>query len=189
MSSNEIIERLIVDASTDPLNPGKNLAIAIEYEKLGQTASAVSFYLRAAEYGYYTDQLIAYASLLRISLCIEGQKNRQMTVSNVLLQAISYMPNRPEAYLLLSRFYERSAIWQESYTFAVLGSAYIDQTEELPVDVSYPGAYSLLFQRGVAAWWIGRQNESYVIMTSLDELSDLNPEYVAAVKANLERMR
>ena len=43
------IENLIVNLSTDPYNPVLNFDCAVEYERLNQTASAVSFYLRCAE--------------------------------------------------------------------------------------------------------------------------------------------
>ncbi len=188
MSSNEVIERLIVDASTDPLNPAKNLAIAVEYEKLGQTASAVGFYLRAAEYGYKIDGMVAYAALLRVSICIEGQKDRGLTVSNVLLQAIAYMPQRPEAYLLISKFYEKSGNWQESYTFAVMGQLYSRVIWELPIDVGYPGYWALEFQQAVAAWWIGRKGESLGLLRKLSDNRFVNEEYAAAVLDNLSRL-
>ena len=188
MSSNEIIEQLVVDASMDPLNPEKNLNIAIEYEKLGQTASAVGFYLRAAEYGYKSDPMVAYSALLRISICIEGQKNRSLTVSNVLLQAIAYMPSRPEAYLLLSKFHEKSGNWQESYTFAVLGLGWTRQLFELPVDVGYPGYYALEFQQAVSAWWVGRKDESLKMLQELFENRFVNKEYAEAVASNLARL-
>lgn len=188
MSSNEIIEQLIVDASTDPLNPEKNLAIAVEYEKLGQTASAVGFYLRAAEYGYNNNGMVTYAALLRVSICIEGQKDRGLTVSNVLLQAIAYAPDRPEAYLLMSKFYEKSGAWQESYTFAAMGLMYYRVIWELPVDVGYPGSYALEFQKAVAAWWIGRRNESLELLRELSTDKYVNEEYAAAIASNLERL-
>lgn len=188
MSSNEIIEQLIVDASTDPLNPEKNLAIAVEYEKLGQTASAVGFYLRAAEYGYKDEPMVTYAALLRVSICIEGQKDRNLTVSNVILQAIAYMPDRPEAYLLMSKFYERSGQWQESYTYAVLGCGWTRQLWELPIDVGYPGSWALEFQQAVAAWWIGRKDESLQTLRDLSNDRFVNAEYMQAITNNLERL-
>jgi hypothetical protein len=188
MSSNEIIERLVVDASTDPLNPEKNLAIAFEYEKLGQTASAVGFYLRAAEYGYDNDGMVTYAALLRVSICIEGQKDRGLTVSNVLLQAIAYAPNRPEAYLLMSKFYEKSGAWQESYTFAAMGLMYYRTIWELPIDVGYPGAYALEFQQAIAAWWVGRRDESLELLRELSDNRFVNEEYATAIADNLARL-
>lgn len=188
MSSNEIIERLIVEASTDPLDPEKNLAIAVEYEKLGQTASAVGFYLRAAEYGYKSDPDVTYAALLRVSICIEGQKDRNLTVSNVILQAIAYMPGRPEAYLLMSKFYERSNAWQESYTFAVMGLGFTRQLFDLPVDVGYAGGFALEFQQAIAAWWIGRKDESLRMLRNLSQDKFVSAEYADAIASNLARL-
>jgi hypothetical protein len=186
MSSNEIIERLVVDASTDPLNPEKNFAVAVEYEKLNQTASAVGFYLRAAEYGYESHPSIAYASLLRISICIEGQKDRNWSVSNVILQAIAYLPARPEAYFLMSRFYERSTQWQECYAFACMGLMFSNQEFlPLPTFVDYEGEYCLLFEKAVSAWWIGRKDESLKILNELKDREDISMTYKVAIMRNL----
>lgn len=186
MSSNEIIERLVVDASTDPLNPEKNFAVAVEYEKLNQTASAVGFYLRAAEYGVDSHPLIVYASLLRISICIEGQKDRNWSVSNVILQAIAYLPARPEAYFLMSRFHERSTNWQECYAFACMGLMFSNQELiDLPTYVDYEGEYCLLFEKAVSSWWIGRNNESVQLLTELSNRDDISMTYKVAVMRNL----
>jgi hypothetical protein len=190
MSSNEIIEKLIVDASNDALNPTKNFEIALEYEKLGQTASAVGFYLRAAEYGYKADHLVTYTSLLKISICIEGQKDRKHTVSNVILQAMAYLPERPEAYFLLSKFYEKDAAWQECYTYATLGlQALKNPLINLPVVLGeYHGDYSLEFQAAISAWWIGRKEESIERLTKLSGRGDLSYTYKVAVDDNLKKL-
>jgi hypothetical protein len=191
MSSNDVIERLIVDASEDPLNSSKNLAIAVEYEKLGQSASAVGFYLRAAEYGHDGDSLVAYSSLLRVSICIDGQKNRDLTVTNVILQAMAYLPDRPEAYFLMSRFYEKKGSWQEAYTFAILGQKVlgVQSLQNLPVSIDgYDGSYVLAFQRAISAWWIGRAEESLVILRWLAEQNDLTILYRSAVEDNIKRI-
>ena len=188
MSSNEIIERLIVELSTDSLNPVLNFKAAVEYEKLHQTASAVGLYLRAVEYGYESEPLIAYASLLRISICMDGQKDRNWTVSNTILQAISFLPGRPEAYFLMSKFYEQAKQWQESYTFAQLGLLYSEQAMlPLPVDVSYIGTNGLLFQKAVSGWWIGRNNESFQLLNYL-VTQPLPQEYKSAVVGNLQNV-
>lgn len=190
MSSNEIIEKLVVDASSDPLNPVKNFNIALEYEKLGQTASAVGFYLRAAEYGYKDEPLITYMSLLKISVCIEGQKDRKHTVSNVILQALAYLPSRPEAYFFLSKFFEKDQNWQECYTYATLG---LETTKHpltpIPIIIGeYHGWYSLEFQAAISAWWIGRKDESFTRLNCLNERSDLSSVYKLAVENNLKNL-
>ena len=189
MSSNEIIERLVVEASKDPLSPVMNFNIAVEYEKLNQTASAVGFYLRAAEYGHDTHPLIVYASLLRISICMEGQKDRNHTVSNTILQAVAYLPERPEAYFLMSQFSERYANWQEAYTFSCIGEMYANQRlENLPVEVGYIGVLGFTFQKTVSAWWLGRRDESMNGTLLLAARSDLPPKYREAVHSNLDKL-
>lgn len=189
MSSNESIERLVVEVSTSPLDPLLNFSAAVEYEKLNQTASAVGLYLRAVEYGYEEYPLVAYASLLRISLCMETQRDRNWTVSNTILQAISFLPARPEAYFLMSKFYEKSQQWQECYTFSSLGLLYSEQTMfSLPLDVTYIGHNGLLFQKAVSAWWIGRKNESVEIFEYLLTIEDLPQEYKKSVVDNLQRI-
>lgn len=184
------IEELVVKLSNDPFNPQINFACALEYEKLNQTASAISFYLRTAEYGYDTHHNFVYASLLKMANCFESQRDRQWTVSNALLQAISYMPQRPEAWFLFSRFHEKSGNWQESYSFADTGLIYADMNHPmLPSNVGYPGKYSLLFQKYVAAWWIGKKEESVNGLTELLDKYDMTQEFVDACINNLERIR
>jgi hypothetical protein len=181
------IEKLIEDASHDMFNPVLNFEIAKKYEELEQTASAVSFYLRAAEYGHDTHPTIVYASLLKIARCFEDQANREHSVSNALLQAIQYMPARPEGYFLLSRFYERSQKWQECYTFAEMGMMYTTRLDQLPADVEYPGAFVLLFEKGVSAWWLGRKEESLEIFYDLLE-QDIPDHYRSTIEYNIDRI-
>lgn len=181
------IENLVIKVSEDPFDPSVNFALALEYEHLNQTASAVSFYLRAAEYGFDTHPLIVYASLLRVSVCIEDQKDRNWTVSNAILQAIGYLPARPEAHFLMSRFHEKSGNWQESYASARLGRVFTKHNlQELPADVGYRGEYSLIFQQAVAAWWIGRRDESADLMRWLIAQNDLPDYYREAVIRNMK---
>lgn len=177
------IEELITSLAFDPSNPELNLKTALEYEALGQIAAAISFYLRTAEYGYKTHTELTYTSLLRMSLCFESQNNRNLTVSNALLQAIAYQPERPEAYFLMSKFHEGLKNWQECYTFASVGLTKIG-SPALPVGVGYHGEYCLQFEKAVSAWWIGRKEESRGIFTRL-KAGYLSPEYLDAVKKNL----
>jgi tetratricopeptide (TPR) repeat protein len=188
MNLNKEIEQLVIVLSEDPYCPEKNLNVAIEYEKLGQTASAVSFYLRAAEYGYRTHMDLTYAALIKVASCIDRQTGRGLTVSNSLLQAVEYLPSRPEAYWALSVFYERAGQWQESYTFASLALMHNRQVFELPVDTGYVDWYSAVFQQAVAAWWIGRKLESLAALRELaadDRCPDI---YRNASKDNLDRL-
>ena len=169
-----LIESLIVSLSRDPFNPELNFQAAAEYEKLRQTASAVSFYLRTAEYGYESHPDLVYLSLLKLATCFNNQNDRLATVSNALLQAVAYQPQKAEGYFLLSEFHERQKNWQECYTFAAIG---------LSLD---PEDYRLQFEKAVSGWWIGRAKESKELFQSLLKRKDLAPQYKKAIELNLD---
>jgi hypothetical protein len=180
------IEQLVIELSKDPFNPVLNFDVAVEYEKQNQTASAVSFYLRTAEYGHESHPTLVYASLLKVAHCFDDQNDRQATVTNCLLQAVAYLPYRPEGYFLLAQFHERLGQWQECYTWACIGLHH-QLNSPLPVHVGYEGQYVLQFEKAVSAWWIGRKDESIEIFNKLDAMY-LEPGYRQAVKNNIERI-
>ena len=182
------IESLVFELSKDPFNPVLNFNVAVEYERLQQTASAVSFYLRTAEYGYTTHPLYVYSSLLRMAHCFEDQRGREHTVRNSIQQAISYLPTRREAYFLLANVNEKAGKWQETYTYASIGLSLLEQ-EPLPVDVKYYGEYCLEFEKAISAWWIGRKDESIEILKSLNSrIEQLRPEYRSSILNNLKNL-
>jgi len=182
-----LIESLIVDLSHDPFNAKLNFRAAVEYQHLNQTASAVSFYLRTAEYGKDTHPSLAYASLLKLAECFEHQNDRLHTVSNALLQAIAYLPYRPEGYFLMARYHERQQNWQECYTWAQIGLyESMLPINPLDVDVEYV-EYGLAFEKAVSGWWVGRKDESILLFNQLLE-KDLTPKYRQAVESNLARI-
>jgi len=83
-----------------PNDPSINFMLGITYYSIGQTAAAVSFYIRTAE--RTLDDSLKYESLIRASLCFESQGSRSLSVRGLLQHAISIMPKRPEAYYFLS---------------------------------------------------------------------------------------
>ena len=182
------LPNLVYRLSQKPDNYLLNFEVAKRYWELGHTPAAVSFFLRCAEYGESDPKAkdYVYSSLLAISKCYENQLNRDYSVTNALLQAIAFDDTRPEAYWLLSVYYEHKGQWQESYTFALLGDAWEWEVEPLPIDVGYR-YYSCKFQQAVAAYWIGRKDESIRIFTDLTYI-DLEDNYASAVKSNLEKL-
>lgn len=185
---NKTIEDLVVKLSHSPFDPELNFACAVEYQKLNQTASAVSFYLRAAEFGVDTHKEVVYTSLLKIAECFKDQKDRQWNVTNYLLHAVSYLPERPEAYFLMSQYYERENQWQECYTWSQMGISAKHNLIKLPADVGYYGFYCLEFQKAISGWWIGRKDESKILLQKLDKYENILPLYKNIVKSNLERI-
>ena len=143
-----------------------NFDLGREYEIIGQTGAAISFYLRTAERSQ-TD-LEQYEALLRMALCFERQKTRDDTEKVILQKAISLLTQRPEAYFLLSRLHEVKKEWHDAYTVAGIGLDACDfDLPPLSTDVQYPGYYGLLFEKGVAAWWVGQTEQAREIMHDL----------------------
>lgn len=163
-----------------------NYQVALEYEALGQTAAAISFFLRASE--RTSDDLLAYECLLKVALMFRDQGNRDYTVQGILKNAIAFQPTRPEAYYLLARELEYKKDFLTSYMYACQGLAAAATTKtKLRSDVHYKGEHLLIFQRAVAAWWAGRPQESRKLFQDLSEyyIDHLDATHYAAVERNL----
>ena len=180
------LSKLIEELSSNTANVELNFKIATEYERLEQYASAISFYLKVAEFGG-DDSLYVYTALLKASQCFAKQDNREHTVVNLLMQAAAYISYRPEAFFLLSQHYEKKQRWQECYTMAKLGRLVWGDYEPLPADVGYHNFYVTIFQQAISAWWIGRKDESKQLLIQLTSMN-LAPEYKQAVENNLKNM-
>ena len=167
----------------NPDDPEINFNLAREYDAIGQTGAALSFYLRCAERS--TDILLQYRAILHCALCFERQRCRDGTEKTLLQKAIALMPRRPEAYFLLSRLHEILKEWQECYTMACVGIELFDPEESYIEQVEYPGHFALLFQKGVAAWWVGHLEEAKEIMEDLKFHYALTDSYAQATNNNL----
>jgi len=171
----------------DNNNADINFALGQEYESIGQTGAAISFYLRTAERS--KNDLQQYHALIRMALCFEKQKTRDDTESVILQKAIVLLPKRPEAYFLLARLYEWQKRWAESYFVAGVGCASADfDLDTLASDVQYPGEYGLVFQKAVALWWVGNCDESRELMYHLKVSYDMDDLHRQAVENNLKNL-
>ncbi len=182
------VKELALKLAENPFDVNTNFNLANAYEEQLQHASAAGFYLRAAEYGYKTHPLITYTSLLKMAMCWGSQGDRNKTVYNNIMQAIAYLPNRPEAYFLLSRIKERNKEYQECFTYAELGLLFATNAynQPLPGYVEYNGTYCLLFEKAVAGWWIGRRDESKTLFQHLLDDHVMTEEYVNGCLNNLK---
>lgn len=172
----------------DPFNQEVNFDLGLLYDEAGHNAGAASFYIRAAEFGRDQDTLLVYESLLRLSAVLDRQRHRMFSARGSLLRAIALKPKRPEAYFLLSRFYERLPEYEDAYFIACMGLAHAEfDGEPLRTDVQYPGSYGLLFEKSVAAWWIGLKDESLDGFRALNRV-ELDPQHRQAVENNLRQM-
>ncbi len=177
----------LINLINDPKNPTNNFILGKLYEEQGQWSSAVSYYLRAAE--FKRESLLAYESLLRINIMLEKQGNRFSSCKAALLRAISLYPKRPEAYFLLAKVYEYTKEWHDCYAISCVGeSIEFEEKESLNMSVGYPGKYFFTFQRAVSAWWIALFDESIGLFRQLAKKVDVLPMYSQAIKNNLNNL-
>jgi len=175
----------------NPTDPETNWNMAYHYDKLGQCASAISYYIRAAERS--NDKLFQYECLLRASMNFYTQGTRGLSVRTMLQHAISLMPRRPEGYYLLSRYYEKAnepESWFYCYTFSSIGLdvANFENLAPLRTIIDYPGKYGLLFEKAVSSWWCGLCAESKDLLKDLLNNYDLDHSHRSAVISNLRRL-
>ena len=177
----------------DP-TPENMFYVGQEYEAFGQTASAIGFYHQCAERS--NNDLLSYESLLRMSICYREQGDRKAHEKNSLLMAIALIPDRPEAYFLLSLVYERIAHsddhqrWWDSYTYACIGESVGDNSyQPLQSDIDYYGSHFFLFQKAVTLWWVGRCDEARELFQQLSKRKDYPKGIQKLIKDNLSKLR
>lgn len=124
--------------------------------------------------------------MLRLYLCYLKLTNRDYTCESLLKNAISLCPKNPEAYFLLSQFYEIKKNWVDSYLYSSVGLEN-PQPTKLFSDVGYHDEYMLIFQKAVSAWWFGKPNESRGLFQKLkNEYKErLNEYYFQKIEQNI----
>lgn len=183
MSLQDMLEKYIHNSG----HAESNFDMGYEYEKIGQTAAAIGFYLSCADKTEKDD--LAYECLIRMSLCYKTQGGRAAHEENSLLMAVELLPDRPEAYHALAMYYESQTSWKQSLSYAQMGMAHTsDDNSPLYTDVGYPGRFAMEFQKAVAMWWVGRFNEARAIFRKLLQDPDMTDSYTELVEWNLSQL-
>ena len=186
------IDVLLKNFINKPNDPENNFALACYYDEIGQTASAVSYYLRTAE--RTDDDLLKFECLVKSAACFEKQGTRKFTVKGLLQQAVALQPKRPEGYYFLSLFYEsqnnNDGKWFDAYTISSIGLDVADfnNISSLRTNLHFPGKYALLFQKAHVAWWCGLCEESKNIFMDLHLNYEMNEMFTNLVRNNLNIM-
>ena len=163
-----------------------NFNLALWYENQKHSSPACSYYLKCAE--ITKDKNLAYECLLRLYSCYHNLSNRDYTCENLLKSAINLKPKAPEAYFLLSQFFERKKNWMDGYLYASIGLEVTDCVpSNLITNLGYSSKYMLVFQKAVCSWWYGKPKESRKLFRKLkDEYGDqLDEYYLKLVENNL----
>ena len=181
-----MLDVLLIEYINNPENDYANYNLALEYERIGQTAAAISFFLRTSE--RTEDKNLAYDCLIKIGQCFDKQGDRNYTVRSMFQSAIALIPERPEGYYFLSRRYEHDRNYFESYVYCqiALGVSITDNKNSL----GYPGKWALIFQKAVAAWWCGKGIESRKLLQVLvnEYWNQIDEAHRVAIKNNIKNL-
>ena len=182
---NQKIKSLIEVYCKDTTNIQSHLDLAKAYYDIKQYASAVTYLNRIAEMS--DDNDIIYESLCLASECFSEQRNRTIHVKVCLYHAISVLPDRPEAYFLLSKSMEIEEPFQ-CYSYCVIAQCHKDNAKrvtDLPFEYDY---YKLLFQKAVNAWHAQKVDESQTILYDLYIKYPMDKFYKELVVGNLNQI-
>ena len=176
----------------NPDNPENNWNLALYYHSIGQTASAVSFYIRCAERTEL--DLLKYECLIRASMCFDSQGCRGFSTWGMLKHAIALIPDRPEAYLRLSQVIEHTADepgkWFDGYMLCTQALKLCNfESKPLRTDVEFPGKYAVIFQQAHCAWWCGLCEDATKIFEDLLVNHNMDNHYKQVVQSNLNRIK
>jgi tetratricopeptide (TPR) repeat protein len=187
------LQRALHQYVLEPRNAAVNYNLGLQYHAINNSAAAISFFLRAAE--LTDDDDLAYTCLLLNAINFRKQGRRNGSFKNQVNHAMGLCPERPEAYFLMSRFYQEYSqqnsdqphMYHESYTMAQIGlsKATSDKVNE---ELEYFGDYVLEFQKAVAAWWIGKRDESRYLFRYLLTNIRMQEEYVQACRNNMKML-
>ena len=171
-------------------DPKNNFNLALEYKKINQTASAVSFFIRAADRS--KDLNLSYECLLHAAECFDRQGKREDAVRGLYKHAISVLPKRPEAYFLFSRFEERRRQFDTAYMLSSLSLEICDfDLSPLNDHLEYPGKYGLIFEKAVSSYWWGKGEQSRQLFLDLyhNYWDVMDQSHKDAVDANMDNLK
>ena len=182
-----IITNTLNNFAYEPKCGTNNFALGCLFYNQNHFSSALSFFLRSAEYS--TNEDLIYESLILVSKCLANLGRRKESEKTALLNAISFAPKRYEAYFYLSQYYEQKKDYFNSYTMAKISQSNYSQTafKMLP-NIE---AYKVDFQVGFSSWWVGKFKDCRNIMFKLaEEYEDGKYDliYKQQIQSNITRL-
>ena len=183
----EVLQNKLEQYVNNPLDYSINYKLGLEYEKLNQGAAALSYFLRCAELCYEIDSDLAYECILKTWLQVHRTGRRPVFEQEQLMTALTFKPERPEAYYLLSVWHTDRREWKPGYMYATLGCQANHNLPPLKSDVSYRGIHSNTFQKAFSSWWCGQREQSRNLFKELYSIEDLDPYFLKPTITNLIR--
>lgn len=181
---NKNLQENLIKLINNPYDDRNNFNLGYEYDLIGHTAIAISYYLRSAEYTKNED--ISYECMLKISKCLSKQGSRDEKELACIEHAISINPQRPEAYYIMSLYHSYRRNWLKSYMYACIGLQYKESEKRLIKDIGYFDIYQLLFQKAYSGFNKGKINESKNIYYELLRYHKINHHYRELINKNIK---
>ena len=155
LSVKKDIERLVELHIRNPRDIEINFNLGWSFESIGQHASALTHYSKISELA--EDKLMQYESLIRMAENFRKHTGRPTSERVMLLHAISLLPERPEAYLLVAKHYVVAEMYHEADSYL---SLYVERLsfatwEPLRVPIS-PLEWDLDLIQMQTEWMLGR---------------------------------
>jgi hypothetical protein len=175
--------KLLNDVVLDYSNPQKIYNLACEYDRLEQGSAAFSFYLRAADMADSNDEggrWLQYKCLILSAFIYDRNPGRDHSTVGLLKLAIETMPERPEAYYFISKFYQRKHEWRDSMMYSKIGVECANH-KDMDGDLNYPGIEALKLLYARAKWKTDGRDASKNLAFDLKYKHTLTPEIDAEV--------
>lgn len=164
-------------------SPEANFEIGMAYYRLKHYSSAISYLHRAAELS--NDLELEYQCMCLCSNALYHRGNRPHQAKGFALHAISILPKRPEAWFIYTRILEVQSEWQECYSMSCTALSICEFDKPTFESSEYSGKYSIMFEKAVSAWNIGRLKECIDTFRFMNEAYQMNDSYRTLVSNNL----
>ncbi len=181
----------LVQFIKNPYDLNINLDLGFLYEEQAQLASAISHYLRGAEYGLDNSaenkKLLITECLLRAAVCMDKLGGRNYSTKGLILHSISHTPSLPQSYLQMSKVYETTGEWGECNIMCCSGLELIDSYENLRYDPRTKEEIlnELLYQKAVSDYYIGKTHKARIDLLKLRRKPNLQNWILAAIDKSL----
>lgn len=182
----------IMDFVFNPYDLKVNLNLGFAYENENQLASAISHYMRGAEYGldsnYRNKKILISECLIRTGECFFKLGSRLASTKSVILHALSNTPKLPQIYLTLSKVYEQQQEWGECNAMCNIGIEMIDNYTRFQYDNKDKETIlnNLLYQRAISNYNLGKTDKARIDLESLLRKSTLEDWMKIAVENSLK---
>lgn len=152
------IHPLLRQTVFNPYDGLANLELGEYYFSQQHYAPALTYFLKVAD--YCNDEDLQYEALIKVARCLGRLGRRPASEETAFLNAITFQPQRPEAYLFISHYYEWYKKWTEMYNFAAIGYSNKNNKKTTVTNIDYNGDHIFLYQLALASNHLGRIEES-----------------------------